>query len=243
MNRNIVVTGGSGGIGRALAERFLSEGDYVFLSYLTNEASAREIVSSSPGGMCGAGRLDLSDKDSIASFIEEADRFFIGRDRILINNAGISFSSPLISMAPGDIERLVSVNLTGTMILTSRMLAGMNGTSGSGIINITSVWGERAASCESVYAASKAGLEAFTRSLAKELTESGIRVNAIAAGFIDTPMNSMYSQRERDDFTDLLSVKRAGTPSDVASAASFLASEESSYINGQILHVDGGYDL
>ena len=78
--------------------------------------------------MCGAGRLDLSDKDSIASFIEEADRFFIGRDRILINNAGISFSSPLISMAPGDIERLVSVNLTGTMILTSRMLAGMNGT-------------------------------------------------------------------------------------------------------------------
>lgn len=243
MNRNIVITGGSGGIGSALVERFLSEGDYVFFSYLAGKDRAEAIVGTSAEGRCGCGGLDLTDTDSIRSFVRSCDDFFIGRERILINNAGISIVSPLWDMADGDIVKLISVDLTGTILLTKYMLSGMLGGKGGGIINVTSVWGERAASCESVYAAAKAGLEAFTRSMAKELSYTGIRVNAIAAGFIDTPMNASYSRQEREEFMDRLSVRRAGTPSDVADAAVFLASEESSYINGQILHVDGGYDL
>ncbi|MBO4360705.1 MAG: SDR family oxidoreductase [Eubacteriaceae bacterium] len=243
MNRNVVITGGTGGIGSELVGRFLSEGDYVFFSYHRSAQKAEQMLQKAPKGRCGCAVLDLADPGSIGSFAEEADRFFIGRDRILINNAGISLGGPLQDMDEEAIERLIAVDLTGTILLTRRMLRTMIGSKESAIINITSVWGEHAASCESVYASAKAGLEAFTRSMARELSDAGIRVNAIAPGFIDTPMNAAYTARERGEFAEGLCVKRIGLPSDVAGAASFLASADSSYINGQILRVDGGYGL
>ena len=139
-----------------------------------------------------------------------------------------------------DIEGLISTNLLGAMYLTKLAIPHMLGKGGA-VLNISSMWGEVGASCEVLYSTSKGGLNLFTKALAKEMAPSNVRVNAIAPGVIDTKMNSFLSQEEREELENEIPVGRFGLPEEIGKTAVFLCSDDSSYITGQILRVDGGY--
>lgn len=245
MSRNVIVSGGSGGIGSALVRHFASLGDWVFYSYNSSEKEALALKEelSAEGMRAGFERCDISDPVSVDSFRKASEKFFIGPPDILINNAGISVTGLLTDTSDEDIARVINVNLTGTVFMTKAFLPSMIRSGKGDIVNISSVWGNFGASCESVYSASKAGVNGFTRSVAREVSYEGIRVNAVAAGFIDTKMTSCYTEEEKAFFCEDLAVKRIGRVEDVVNAVDFLVSGKSSYMSGQILGVDGGYNI
>ncbi len=241
MNKVCIVTGASGGIGSTIARRLAKDGNYVVLNYLTNEARARHVK----GEIAAAGGFSEIFRADVSKF-EEAKRLIdftierCGRLDILVNNAGISYHGLLMDMAETDYDNIMNINLKGVFNMTRHALPYLLKTQGS-ILNLSSIWSENGAANEVVYSMTKAGINMFTRSLAKEVADSGIRVNSIAPGLIDTPMNNNLSQEEKSEITSYLASKRMGTPEDIASLASFLLSGSASYINGQVITVDGGY--
>lgn len=243
MNRNVIVTGGSGDMGSALVRHFAALGDWVFFSWNTSEKEAEALISELKGKRVASCRADISDPASVRAFEKASEEFFIGPPDILINNAGMSLTGLITEMPDEDIARVINVNLTGTILVTKAFLPSMTRAGRGDIVNISSIWGNFGAACECAYSASKAGVNGFTRSLAREVSYDGIRVNAVAAGFIDTRMTAAYTDEEREAFCEDLAVKRTGTVQDVVNAVDFLVSGKSSYMSGQILGVDGGYNI
>ena len=160
---------------------------------------------------------------------------------LLVNNAGISYVGLLQDMDPADWYRVISTNLTSVFNLSHLALPGMIRQHAGSIINISSIWGKTGASMEVAYSASKGGVDAFTRALAREVAPSGIRVNAVACGVIDTAMNAHLDLQEKADLADEIGLGRFGAPEEIAAVVRFLASEEASYITGQIIIADGGF--
>ena len=158
---------------------------------------------------------------------------------ILINNAGISYLGLFTDMKPENWNRIIDVNLKSVLncchLAVPKMVSHKSGI----IINISSIWGDRGASCEAVYSATKGAVNSFTKAMAKELGPSGIRVNAISCGVIDTKMNQCFTEEERDVLTEEISLMRFGTPEEIANLAVFLAGNQSSFINGQVITSDG----
>ena len=241
-NRNMktaLITGASGDIGAAIAQLFCSSGYATIAGYnrsadrLIKEADARN----ARGEIMQPLRIDVTDETSVREAIEStADTF--GRLDALINCAGMSKIAPLCDM--DDWQDIIDVNLCGTIRMcksASPLLIKSQGC----IINVSSVWGECGASCETVYSATKGGINAFTRPLARELGIMGVRVNAVAPGYIDTKMNSSIPYEEVKKLIDDIPLPRAGLPSEVADTALFLAGDKASYITGQIITVDGGW--
>lgn len=230
--KTVLVTGGTRGIGLGIAETFLQKGYTVYVTYSKDEQDAE--LAKSKG--CKVIKADVSNETQVLQAFES-----IGSLDILINNAGVALVKQIQDISYEEYNRLFAVNMGGTF-LCSREAAKKMLEKGDGlIVNISSVWGEVGASCESVYAASKAAVLGFTKSLAKELGYSGIRVNAVSPGVIDTKMNEHFSKEDMKAIVGEIPVGRVGTLQDVASAVLFL--EENTYVTGADIPVNGGFSI
>lgn len=234
--RNVVITGGSRGIGAAMARAFSQNGDKVFIIYEKNDEAAQKVAET-----CGAIPLkaDLSSKPAVEAVSKEIhDKY--GKVDVVINNAGISQIKLFSDITEEEISGMFRVNVFGAFYVTQAFLSDMINKKSGKIINISSMWGEVGASCEVHYSASKSALIGFTKALAKELAPSGITVNCITPGVIDTEMNAELSKEERRELIEEIPMMRMGTAEEVANLALFLASDKADYITGQVIGISGG---
>lgn len=228
--KDILITGASRGIGHAIGARLASKGHRLYLICRNNT----EMMSDIPGRYFTG---DVADHVFIREVFEN-----IPKIDVLINNAGISRTGLLQDMTKTEWDDIISVNLS-SLYNTCHFAAGLMVKQHSGkIINISSVWGQHGASMETAYSASKGGVDAFTKALAKELAPSSIQVNAIACGFIDTDMNRIYSEEERESIMNEIPAGRFGTPDEAAKLAEMLI-DAPDYLTGQIIGLDGGWQL
>ena len=236
-----IVTGGSRGIGRAIALELGKEGASIVINYSKDDEGAKETLDILRElGVSAYGiKKDVSTFEGAEEIVKSTIDHF-GKIDILVNNAARSIIGLFLDSTKEEIDGLLNTNLLGPMYLTRHAIGHMLKNGGS-IINISSMWGEVGASCEVLYSTSKGGLNLFTKSLAKEMAPSKIRVNAIAPGIIDTSMNSFLSEDDRKSMEDDIPMGRFGYPEEIGKTAVFLCSDEASYITGQIIRVDGGY--
>ncbi len=234
-----LVTGASRGIGRAIAIELANQGADVVVNFHRNEQEALEVVKEikNIGRDCIALQADVSSFDEVAKMFEIVKKKF-GGINILVNNAGITMDRTLRKMSQEEWGKVIDVNLNSIYNVTKNALPLLQ--KNSRIINISSVVGMYGNFGQTNYAASKAGIIGFTKSLAKELGKNGITVNAIAPGFIESEMTNKTPFIRRKIIEWMITLKRAGKPEEVAYAAAFLASEDASYITGQVLCVSGG---
>ena len=235
--KRVLITGGSRGIGAACVRKFAAAGDAVVFLYNKSVMDARALAQET-GAI--AIQIDVSDPEALAVAVHEAARRLGGID-VLVNNAGISLVGLLSDMNDDEWRRLLDTNLSAAVIASREVSRKMVSQKSGRIINIGSVWGRVGASCEVAYSATKAGLEGLTRALAKELGPSGVTVNCIEPGVIATDMNAGFDEATLSALCEETPLCRIGRPEDVANAVSWLASEEASFITGQILGVDGGF--
>ena len=240
MRKVAFITGASGGIGSACARQLAKDGYAVALGFSSNEAAANALSAElkSQGFEALAVQCDITDSGSITSAVSLIEKD-LGAVSLLVNNAGIANISLFTDNSYDDLKRMLDTDLLGAMELSRQVLPAMINAKCGNIINISSVWGEKGASCEVAYCAAKAGLIGFTKALAREEAPSGIRVNCISCGYIDTNMNAELSDDDKQAVLDEIPACRFGTPQDVADTVSFLASDKSSYITGQVIRVDG----
>ena len=228
--KTVLVTGGTRGIGRAIAQAFLKKGYRVVVTYSKDEQSAENARKLG----LEVYKADVSNEAEVLSVFEKLN----GLD-VLVNNAGVALVKQIQDVSLEEFNRLFSVNVGGAFLCareaTKKMLSKKQGL----IVNISSIWGEVGGSCESVYSASKGALLAFTKALAKELGASGIRVNCISPGMIDTQMNDCFSEEEKQAICEEIPVGRMGKAEEVAAAVLFL--EENEYVTGIDLPVGGGF--
>lgn len=237
MSKTVFITGGSRGIGRAIAETFYKNGYNVVINYNQSEKKALELAEALPGSLALKG--DISNETDVINMIDKAVERF-GKIDVLVNNAGISAVKLLIDTDLAEWEKLFSVNVTGTFLTSKYAAKKMIANHSGKIINISSIWGVSGASCESCYSASKGAIIAFTKALAKELGPSGITVNCVAPGFINTDMNSDLSLEDVNSFCEETPLGRIGEAEEVAKTVLFLASDSADFITGQVIGVDGG---
>nr|WP_312524123.1 3-oxoacyl-ACP reductase FabG [Moraxella sp. CTOTU47724] len=236
--RIALVTGASRGIGQAIAKRLANEG-YLVIGTATSEKGAAA-VNDYLQELGGAGRvLNVQDAEQINQLFDSIEKEF-GNVQVLVNNAGITQDGLLMRMDDNAWERVLDVNLTSVFRTSKRAIKGMMKARQGRIINITSVVAAMGNAGQTNYTASKAGIEGFTRSLAREIGSRQITVNCVAPGFIDTDMTSELSEALIQSMLNAVPLARLGKPEDIAAAVNFLASEEAGYITGTVLDVNGG---
>lgn len=238
MNKVAIVSGGSRGIGASIVETLASSGFNVVLNYRFSADKANDIASKFSNVVTF--QADVSDHAQVKTLIDFTISKF-GHIDLLVNNAGIDFINTLSDTSDSDFDKVLKNNLYSAFYLSKEVSPYMINAKSGLIINISSIWGIVGASCEMAYSVSKAGLDAMTKSLAKELGPSNIRVNSIAPGIIDTDMNSFLSKEELSEIVNDIPLERIGLPSDVADTVLFL--EKNSYITGQVIQVTGGWNL
>jgi NAD(P)-dependent dehydrogenase (short-subunit alcohol dehydrogenase family) len=237
-----LVTGAARGIGLAVAKRFLADGFCVALLDIEGDLLAKSVSALAEPDVTLAVTCDVSDANAVSSSFMKIERRF-GRLDALVNNAGVAVFAPLMETSDADWNRVIEVNLTGPFLCTKAAVPLMREHGGGAIINITSISGLRASTLRSAYGTSKAGLAHLTKQLAVELAEFGIRVNGVAPGPVDTAMaKAVHSPEIRADYHDAIPLNRYGLEEELAEAVLFLCSDRASYITGQILAVDGGFD-
>lgn len=231
----VVITGGTGAIGSAIAAEFAKTDDVIITYNSRSEAAAA--LECSLG--CRAVRADISDRESVDCAVAQILREY-GHIDILVNNAGISHIGLFTDMTQDEWNRVLGINLTGCFNMTQACVKSMISRKSGAVVNISSVWGVHGASCEVAYSAAKAGMIGMTKALAKELGASGITVNCIAPGVIDSPMNSSHlSEDELQELAESTPLMRLGRAEEVAAAVRAVA--ENRFITGQVLGVDGGF--
>ena len=230
--KTALVTGGSRGIGEAICRRLADEGYFVLVNYLNSKEKAEQLAEEIHGT---AIQFDVSDMDSVSNAVLE-----FGKIDLLINNAGISEIDLFTHIPQEKANLIMNINLIGTMNCSRAVLPSMISRKSGCIINISSMWGQCGASCEVDYSASKAGIIGFTKALAKEVAPSGIRVNCVSPGFIMTEMNSRFSHEDLEEIRSEIPLGIFGKPEHIADSVAFLASEQSEYITGQVIAVNGG---
>lgn len=240
-NKTALITGASRGIGEAIALKFAEHGASVAFTYLSSEerAKAQEAKLSGLGVKAKAYRSDAGDYAAAEALATEVAKEFGGLD-ICVNNAGISRDNLLLRLTPEQWDEVMAANLKSVYNLTKQVIKPMMKARAGSIINLTSIVGLRGNAGQAAYAASKAGIIGFTKSIALELGSRNVRCNAIAPGFIETDMTHYLQDGGADQWSSKIPLGRFGKPEDIANAALFLASDMSTYITGQVLSVDGG---
>jgi 3-oxoacyl-[acyl-carrier protein] reductase len=237
--KNIIVTGSSRGIGAGIAKYLASKGAKVGISYASNKASADKVLSELEGEGHFAEQLLLGEEDSIKNYFQKAYEHF-GNIHGLVNNAGVTKDQILLRMKAEDFDAVIQTNLRGSFLCSSQVLKPMMKQKGGSIVHITSVIGQMGNNGQANYAASKAGLEAFSKSLAKEMASRNIRSNCVAPGFIATEMTDVLDDKQKEKIFSGIPLGRMGSVDDIAKATSFLLSEDSGYITGHTISVNGG---
>ena len=237
---NIIVTGGSRGIGRCLVQNLARDGHNVLLNYNKSEKQALKIQRDlqEEGYLVEVFKADVSKRKDVKSMVDFAIEKF-GNIDVLINNAGIAKLQMFQDVTDDDWEEIINTNLKSAFYMSQAVLPTMIHKKSGLIINISSIWGQVGASCETVYSISKAGLDAMTKSLAKELGPSNIRVNSIAPGVIDTAMNSMLDEHIKNEIRNETPLGKIGRPIDIYKCVKWLIEDE--FTTGQVIPVNGGY--
>ena len=241
MDKCALITGATRGIGKQIAITLAKQGYNIALNYRKEneelENTKKEIEKI--GVQVLAVKGDVANFENCENFVKQVIERF-GQIDVLVNNAGITKDMLLMRMKKEDFEQVIDTNLVGTFNVTKNVVPYMMKARSGRIINISSVVGISGNAGQTNYSASKAGIIGFTKSLAKEVASRNILVNAVAPGFIETNMTDVLKQEVKDEIAKNIPLKRMGTPQDVANVVKFLASEDSSYITGQVISVDGG---
>ena len=243
MSQICLVTGASRGIGNAIAIELAMRG-HIVIGTGTSTAGAEKVTNDlRAAGAEGRGAvLEVNDPEQVESVIKDINDEF-GPISVLVNNAGVTEDNLLMRMKPSQWERTLNTNLASVFALTKLCLKGMTKARYGRIINLSSVVGATGNAGQTNYAASKAGLIGFTKSLALEIASRGITVNAVAPGFIDTDMTSALGEDQRTKLLEAIPLARLGRADDISKAVAFLVSDDASYITGQVLHVNGGMHM
>lgn len=235
--KTVLITGGSRGIGRAMVELFSKNGYCVAFTYKNSENEAKSLAEAT-GAICI--KADSAIEDEVVSAVKLAEEK-LGHIDCLINNAGISSFSMFTDLTLEDWNRCIGVNLTGAFLYSKAVIPSMVSRKWGRIINVTSMWGIVGSSCEVHYSTAKAGLIGMTKALAKELGPSGVTVNAIAPGVIETEMNKCLSDKDKAALCEETPVMRIGKPDEIAEAALFLAGDKAGFITGEVMNISGGF--
>ncbi|TCO79005.1 3-oxoacyl-[acyl-carrier-protein] reductase [Marinisporobacter balticus] len=239
--KTAIVTGGSRGIGKAIALKLADLGANVVVNYTSSPQKAEEVVKmiKDMGRDAIALKADVSNSEQVQEFIKGIEKQF-GSIDILVNNAGITRDGLLMKMKEEDWDQVMAINLKGTYNCTKAVTRKMMKQRSGKIVNVASVVGVTGNGGQANYAASKAGIIGFTKSIAKELGSRGINVNAIAPGFIQTDMTDILSDEVKKGIMEQIPMKELGMPEDVANVVAFLCSDKARYVTGQVIHIDGG---
>lgn len=238
-----LITGGAGGIGREISLHFARKGNDVIIQYNSGKERAEKLIKEIKenfGTRVWAFCADFRNPESVEDFIAEVTNS-VGTPEILINNAGMSENRLLTDISHAEWTEMMNVNLNAAFYLSKWVAKDMIRNKKGSIVNISSIWGISGASCEVAYSTAKAGIIGMTKAMAKELGPSGIRVNCVAPGVIDTKMNAEHSKDTLLSLAEETPLCRIGKPYEIAAAVHFLASDEASFITGQTLCVDGGF--
>ena len=236
-----LITGAAKGIGKQIALTLAKNGYDIAINYRTENEELENLKKQIEENnvKCLLVKGDVSNYEDCESFVKETvDN--LGSIDVLVNNAGITKDMLLMRMKKEDFEQVIDINLVGTFNVTKNVVPYMMKARSGNIVNISSVVGISGNAGQTNYSASKAGIIGFTKSLAKEVASRNIRVNAVAPGFIQTNMTAVLKDDVKDEIAKTIPLKRMGTPKDVANAVKFLVSEDSSYITGQVINIDGG---
>ena len=241
MAKTVLITGAATGIGRETAKRFAAEGYAVAVHYHKSEAAAKSLVEELKARHASAipVQADVRDGAAVEAMVEKACRAF-GRVDALVCNAGIAQQKLFTDISPREWNDMFDVNVTGVFRCIQAALPGMLSRKQGSIVTVSSIWGVAGASCETHYSAAKAAVIGLTKALAKELGPSGIRVNCVAPGVIDTAMNAHLGEDTKAALKDETPLGTIGTPRDVADAIYYLASDRAGFVTGQVLGVNGG---
>ena len=241
MNKLALITGGTRGIGKQIALTFAKDGYNIAINYRTENDDLKNIKKEIEANnvKCFSVQGDVTKFEDCEKFVKQIVEEF-GKIDVLVNNAGITRDTLLMRMKEEDFKQVIDTNLVGTFNVTKNVISYMMKARNGRIINISSVVGISGNAGQTNYAASKAGIIGFTKSLAKEVASRNITVNAVAPGFIETQMTAVLKEDIKEEIAKKIPLKRMGTPQDVANVVKFLASSDSSYITGQVIHIDGG---
>lgn len=241
MHKVVLVTGGAKGIGAAICRDFARKGYKIAINYNTSQKEAQDLKSELRSlTQTEIFKADVSDSAQVREMFRKIEETLGGVD-VLVNNAGIAEQALFTDITDEMWQRMIGVNLTGAFNCSREALGYMIRQKKGAIINIASMWGETGASVEVHYSAAKAGLIGMTKALAKEVGLSGVTVNAVSPGAVLTDMMSQFSEADKQVLIDETPLNRLGTPEDIAKAVCFLASNEASFITGQVLSVNGGF--
>ncbi len=236
MNKVVLITGGSRGIGREIAITLAQKGYLVIANYNKSEEQAKKLKQENAN--IEIFKADVSKREEVHKMVEEIIRGYHRID-VLINNAGISESKMFTDVTDEDWNKIINNDLYSAFCTTQEVITSMINRKEGCIINISSIWGLVGSSCETIYSIAKAGIDAMTKSLAKEMGPSNIRVNSIAPGIIDTDMNKCYNQREIEDIKEKIPLEKIGKTSDIAKCVNWLIEDE--YTTGQVISINGGW--
>ena len=241
MSKNALITGGTSGIGKYIALELAKQGFNIVLNYRNMKDDTLDLKKEieSNNVKCLLIKADVSKFDECKQMVDETIKELESID-VLINNAGITKDTLLMRMKEEDFREVIDINLVGTFNMTKNVVPYMMKKRSGKIINVSSVVGVVGNAGQSNYAASKAGIIGFTKSLAKELASRNILVNAIAPGFIETKMTDVLSDNVKENILNQIPLKRMGTPQEIANLVEFLVSDKNSYITGQVINIDGG---
>lgn len=238
MEKTVLITGGSRGIGAACVEAFAAAGCRVVFSYLHSQEQAAALCARWEGRALAV-QADVADRDQVAALFRQAEQAF-GPVEVLVNNAGIAQQKLFTDITPVEWRRMLAVHLDGPFYCCQAALPAMIRAKWGRIINISSMWGQVGGSCEVHYSAAKAGLIGLTKALAQEEGPSGVTVNCIAPGVVETDMMAGFSAADKQALAEETPLCRLGRPEEVAAAAVFLAGDQAAFITGQVLGVNGG---
>ena len=240
--KNVLITGGATGIGKACVRKFFDKGYNVIFTYNSSSNDAQELLKefeNSSKKVIGI-KVDLSNSKEIEQAFNLMYSMYDKID-VVVNNAGVSLVAQIQDTLESDYDKVFAINTKATYLVNNYALKKMLENKFGRIINVSSVWGERGASCEVVYSASKSAIIGYTKALAKEVGLSGITVNCVLPGVIDTKMNDCFTMAEKQDLADSTALGRLGKPEEVANVICFLASDEASFVTAQCIGVDGGF--